>query len=592
MEHHHEPENTNCPNAERGKPMTRVGEDISERLDIVPAEFFVHRHIYGKWACRCCQCLVQEAALPQIIDGGMPAAGLVAHTLISRFLDHLPYYRQEAINARSGVHTPRSTLGSWSGQGSAALMPLYDAHKRFVLSAQVLHADETPVAMLDPGRGKTKRAYVWTYARGAFDPVRGVIYDFCVGRGAQYPVAFLGPNDDGHGATAWRGTLVRDEYAAYDRVMVAQPGRIPAGCLAHARRKFDELQRDAGKSAVAVEALQRIAQIYRIERELAEMPTEERLAGRMNIARPLWEQLHAWLRLERGRVPDGSTTAKALNYSLNAWEALTRNLLDGHVPVDNNHCENLIRPWAMGRRAWLFCGSELAGQRAAIVMSLVQSAKLNEHDPWAYLKDVLTRLPAHLNSAAHTRIRRPSSMWDGQPLTLMECDDGSSDLGHFLPSPADAPVARRHLVPTRLEVLPFLCSLADTLRHSMDTRIFIDVLVDRKCLAWVVDRRRFESVLQRLTQPSHWAAIHGGRQSQASVSWGVLFSFLVAFFPPDQHPIGSPALYTGPVLVGTIVFCVVPLLMQIPSSGASKVRLLATRLARRDGGSALAVTSC
>ena len=398
VEHHHEPENTNCPNAECGKPMTRVGEDISERLDIVPAEFFVHRHIYGKWACRCCQCLVQEAALPQIIDGGMPAAGLVAHTLISRFLDHLPYYRQEAINARSGVHTPRSTLGSWSGQGSAALMPLYDAHKRFVLSAQVLHADETPVAMLDPGAGKTKRAYVWAYARGAFDPVRGVIYDFCIGRGAQYPVAFLGPNDDGHGATAWRGTLVRDEYAAYDRVMVAQPGRIPAGCLAHARRKFDELLRDAGNSAVAVEALQRIAQIYRIERELAEMPTEERLAGRMNIARPLWEQLHAWLRLERGRVPDGSTTAKALNYSLNAWEALTRNLLDGHVPVDNNHCKNLIRPWAMGRRAWLFCGSELAGQRAAIVMSLVQSAKLNEHDPWAYLKDVLTRLPAHLNS--------------------------------------------------------------------------------------------------------------------------------------------------------------------------------------------------
>ncbi|MFM9429058.1 hypothetical protein RCH10_005548 [Variovorax sp. GrIS 2.14] len=266
-----------------------------------------------------------------------------------------------------------------------------------MLSAQVLQADETPVAMLDPGAGKTKRAYVWAYPRGAFDPVRDVIYDFCVGRGAWFPIAFLGPTDDGR-RESWRGTLVRDEYTAYERLLVAQPGRVAAGCLAHARRKFDELLRDPGKSAVAVEALQRIAQIYKTERELAEMPTEERLAGRMNIARPLSEQLHTWLRLERGRVPDGCATAKALNYSLNAWEALTRNQLDGQVPVDNNHCENLISLWAMGRRAWLSCGSELAGQRAAIVMSLVRSAKLNEHDPWAYLKDVLTRLPAHLNS--------------------------------------------------------------------------------------------------------------------------------------------------------------------------------------------------
>lgn len=196
-DHHHEPENTNCPSPECGRPMVRVGEDISERLDIVPAEFFVHRHIYGKWACRCCQCLVQEAALPQIIDGGMPAAGLVAHTLISRFVDHLPYYRQEAINARSNVHTPRSTLASWSGQAGAALEPLYEAHKRFVLSARVLHADETPVAMLDPGAGKTRRAYVWAYARGAFDVVPGVIYDFCIGRGARFPIVFLGAAEDG-----------------------------------------------------------------------------------------------------------------------------------------------------------------------------------------------------------------------------------------------------------------------------------------------------------------------------------------------------------------------------------------------------------
>ena len=211
VEHHHEPEDTSCPSPECGRPMVRVGEDVSERLDVIPAEFFVHRHIYGKWACRCCQCLVQEPAAPQIIDGGMPAAGLVAHTMVSHFVDHLPYYRLESINARSGVHTPRSTLASWSGRGGAALVPLYDAHKRFVLSAAVLHADETPVAMLDPGAGKTKRAYVWTYARGAFDAVPGVIYDFCAGRGAQYPVAFLGPEDDRRSDPGWLSCAREEE---------------------------------------------------------------------------------------------------------------------------------------------------------------------------------------------------------------------------------------------------------------------------------------------------------------------------------------------------------------------------------------------
>jgi transposase len=398
VQHDHEPEDTTCPSPGCGKPMVRVGEDISEKLDIVPAEFFVHRHVYGKWACRCCQRLVQEAVEPQVIDGGMPAAGLVAHTLICRFVDHLPYYRQEAINARSGVHTPRSTLAAWSGRGGAALEPLYDAHKRFVLSARVLHADETPVALLDPGRGKTKKAYVWAYARGAFDPVPGVIYDFCEGRGAQYPVAFLGAAQGAQDERSWRGTLVRDEYKAYDSVMSAEPGRMAAGCLAHARRKFDELLLDSGKSAVAEEALRRIAQIYRLERELSTLTSDERLSRRSSDAKSLWADLHAWLRLERGRVPDGSSTAKALNYSLNHWEALTHNLHDGDVNVDNNSLENLIRPWAVGRRAWLFAGSALAGQRAAIVMSLVQSAKLHGHDPWAYLNDVLTRLPAQLNS--------------------------------------------------------------------------------------------------------------------------------------------------------------------------------------------------
>jgi transposase len=384
VEYHHEPENTTC---ECGRGMVRIGEDVSEKLDIVPAEFFVHRHIRGKWACKCCQTLVQEPVQPQVIDKGMPAAGLVAHTLVSRFVDHIPYYRQETINARSGVHTPRSTLAAWSGMGGAELQPLYDVHREFVLSTNILQADETPVNMLDPGAGKTKRAYVWGYARGAFDPLPGVAYDFCVGRGAQYPIAFL---------KDWSGTLVRDEYSAYNSVVKLHDRRA-AGCLAHARRKYDELLKDK-QSPVAAQAIGRIAWIYRIERELAQLTAEERLEQRQVRAKPLWEELLTWLTLERQRVPDGSAIAKALDYSLNHWEALTANLRDGRVPLDNNHLENLMRPWAMGRKAWLFCGSELAGKRAAVVMSLVQSARLNGHDPWVYLKDVLTRLPMHPNS--------------------------------------------------------------------------------------------------------------------------------------------------------------------------------------------------
>ena len=399
VEHHHEPENTDCPTPDCGRPMVRIGEDVSEKLDIVPAEFFVHRHVHGKWACKCCQVLVQEPVAPQIIDGGMPASGLVAYTMISHFVDHLPYYRLEGINARSGVHTPRSTLASWSGKGGAALEPLCELHKSFVLEASVLHADETPVAMLDPGAGKTKKAYVWAYARGAYDRTPGVVYDFCLGRGAHYPIAFLREKRWGEEDRSWQGTLVRDEYKGYQSVLDPKlhPGRVGAGCLAHARRKYDELLK-AGSSTMAAEAVQRIAAIYRVERELAGLNCEERLRLRQDLTRPRWEELQKWLQLERTRVPDGGATALAIDYSLNHWKALTRNLLDGAVPVDNNHCENQIRPWALGRKAWLFAGSELAGKRAANVMSLVQSAKLNGHDPWVYLSDVLTRLPTQINS--------------------------------------------------------------------------------------------------------------------------------------------------------------------------------------------------
>jgi len=398
VEHHHEPEDTACPTPECGQPMQRVGEDVSEKLDIIPAKFFVHRHIYGKWACRCCQVLRQEPAEPDVVDGGIPASGLVAHTLISRFVDHLPYYRQEDINARAGVHTPRSTLSSWSGAGGAALEPLGNAHKRFVLSAAVLHGDETPVPLLDPGAGKTRRAYIWAYARGEFDPHPGVVYEFCTGRGAHFPLVFLGGQGPPEALPAWQGTLVCDQYAGYDSVLDARafPERRAAGCVAHARRKFEELSKPgAGVSPVAMEAMQRWARIYHVEGHFAGMTPEQRLEGRQRLSAPLWQELHLWLRLERARVADGSRIAQAIDYSLNHWVALTRHLADGAVPIDNNLIERQIKPWKLGAKNWLFIGSELAGQRAAVVMSLVQSAKLNKLDPWAYLRDVLARIHSH-----------------------------------------------------------------------------------------------------------------------------------------------------------------------------------------------------
>jgi transposase len=382
-----EPENTNCPSPECGQPMVRVGEDLSERLDIIPAQFFVQRQIRGKWACRCCQLMVQEPAAPQVFDNALPTPGLQAHTAVSRFVDHIPYYRQEQINARSGVHTPRSTLAAWGGQTGAQLLPLYEAQREFILGSRVVHADETPIALLDPGAGKTKKAYMWAYARGTFEDKPGVVYDFCAGRGGKYPHEFL---------KGWTGTLVVDAYSGYDATMSLE-GRKTANCLAHARRKFDELVK-ANASTVATQAIQRIAWLYRVEADARNLGTEQRLQMRQERSKPLWEELHAWLQLERTRVPDGSAIAKAIDYSLNHWQALSEFLRDGAVPVDNNHIENQIRPWALGRRNWMFIGSQLAGERAAVVMSLLQSAKLYGHDPFAYLKDVLSRLPTQLNS--------------------------------------------------------------------------------------------------------------------------------------------------------------------------------------------------
>ena len=353
VEHHHEPEDTTCAKPDCGRPMTRVGEDVSERLDIVPAEFFVHRHIYGKWSCRCCQRqglerLVQEPAEPQIIDGGIAASGFAAHILISRFVDHLPYYRQAPINARSGVHTPRSTLASWGVAGGASLEPLFDLLRRFVLSCPVLHADETPLRLLDPGAGKTKKVYVWAWARSHHDPHPGVVYEFCLGRGAQYPLAFLGGKGPPCAEPVWHGTLVTDQCASYNSVLDAKayPQRKAAACAAHARRRFEELSRGHhSASAVATEAMLRWTRIYRAEAAYAEMGCDERRNARQRFSRPLWEEFEVWLKLQRTQVLDGSKIAEAIDYSLNAWKALTLHLDDGDYALALWLMENHQSHW-------------------------------------------------------------------------------------------------------------------------------------------------------------------------------------------------------------------------------------------------------
>jgi hypothetical protein len=331
--------------------------------------------------CQTCETLIQAPVPAQVIDKGIPTSGLLTQVLIGKYLDHLPLYRQERIFERAGLAIPRSTLAQWVGQCGVALQPLVDALKAEMLTYTVLHADETPVALLNPGSGKTDRAYLWSYSIGAHHPVKAVIYDFAESRAGSHARDFLGD---------WRGTLVCDDYAGYKALF--SHGITEAGCLAHARRKFFDLHTQ-NQSLIAGEALDYFGQMYQIEREAAGLTPAERQHLRQSRAKPITEQLHAWLTQQRQKIPNGSATAKAIDYSLKRWAALTRYLSDGQIPIDNNWIENQIRPIALGRKNWLFAGSQRAGQRAAAIMSLIQSAKLNGHDPYAYLKDVLTRLP-------------------------------------------------------------------------------------------------------------------------------------------------------------------------------------------------------
>jgi transposase len=371
VEVRHEPEQTVC---RCGCAMKRIGEDVSEKLDYTPGVVHVERHIRGKWACAKCQTLVQAPIPAQVIDKGMPTAGLLAQVLVAKYADHQPLYRQEGIFERAGVAIPRSTLAQWVGTCGVRLQPLVDALRATLLERSVLHADETPVAMLDPGKGRTHRAYLWSYSSTQFDGVYAVVYDFADSRAGVHPKEFL---------AGWAGKLVCDDYSGYKALFAA--GVTEVGCLAHARRKFHDLWSNH-HSALAEQALKLFGALYDVERQGREVSAEQRRRMRQLQSRPSADKLREWLLLHRH---------KATDYSLGRWDALTRFLDDGALPIDNNWVENRIRPIALGRSNWLFAGSLRAGKRAAAVMSLIQSARLNGHDPYRYLKDVLARLPTH-----------------------------------------------------------------------------------------------------------------------------------------------------------------------------------------------------
>ena len=321
VEMHHEPESTVCTTPGCGCTLKRIGEDVSEKLDYTPGLFTVERHIRGKWACAKCQTLTQAPVPAQIIDKGIATAGLLAQVLVAKYADHLPLYRQETIFARAGMALPRSTLAQWVGMCGVQLQPLVDALKDEILSHAVLHADETPVAMLKPGNKKTHRAYLWAYAPGAFENLKAVVYDFCESRAGAHARTFLGD---------WTGALVCDDFSGYKQSFTL--GVSEAGCMAHSRRKFFELH-TSNKSQIAGQALSYISALYDVEREVKTLSIDERLHIRQTKSRPLADALYQWMDLQRRQITDGSATAKVLDYSLKRWGALTRFLDDGQLPI-------------------------------------------------------------------------------------------------------------------------------------------------------------------------------------------------------------------------------------------------------------------
>ena len=362
-----------------------IGETVSEMLDFVPARLRVLRIRRPKYGCRACATIHQAPAPERPIAKGMASPSLLAHVLVSKYCDHTPLYRQAQIFARHGIEIDRSTLANWVGGACWWLEPLQARLAAHVFGSGKIFADDTPIPVLDPGRGRTKMGRLWVYARddrpwNGPDPPAAV-YFYSTDRKAERPASHL---------EGFRGVLQVDGYAGFERLTVGGD-IVLAACWAHGRRKFYDLHEVTG-SPIAAEALRRIGELYAIEKSIRGHTAEERRAVRNAQSRPLVEAIKPWLEMELGRIPGRGGLAEAIRYALSRWPALCRFLDDGRIDLDNNPVERAIRPVALGRKNHLFAGSDGGGVRWATVCSLVATAKLNDVEPFAYLKDVLERM--------------------------------------------------------------------------------------------------------------------------------------------------------------------------------------------------------
>jgi len=375
-----------CP--ECGGELRRLGEEVSEILERVPAQFKVVRHVRVKLSCARCQSIVQAPAPARPIERGLAGPGLLAHVLISKYADHLPLYRQSQIYAREGVELDRSTLADWVGPCSALLAPLLEALAKHVLSGYALHADDTPVPVLAPGTGKTKSGRLWTYVRNersfGGEAAPAVLFRYSPDRKGEHPLAHL---------RNFSGVLHADGYAGFEQLY--RPGKISeAACWAHARRKFFDIHAANG-SPIAAEALERIGALYAVEADIRGQAPEQRCAQRQARAGPILDQLHEWLLATVAKLSKKSELAGAIRYALTRWGALIRYRDDGRIEIDNNAAERALRAVALGRKNYLFVGADSGGERAAAIYSLIGTAKLNDLDPQAYLRLVLERIAEH-----------------------------------------------------------------------------------------------------------------------------------------------------------------------------------------------------
>jgi len=375
-----------CPHC--GAVLRKMGEDVSEHLEYVPEHFKVIRTVRPKMSCPKCSTVVQKPAPSRPIPKSIAGAGLLAHVAVSKYVDHLPLYRQSEIYARQGIDLDRSTMAGWIGAISSLVEPLVDAIGRYVTAGAKIHADDTPVPVLDPGSGKTKTGRLWVYVRddrpaGSTDP----------------PAAWYRYTKTREGAHAKRhlaqfqGALQADGFAGFNTLY--ESGTIrEVGCWAHARRKFYDLH-EATKSPLAAEALDRIQVLYAIEERMRGRPPDERRSVRQAQAAPLLDQFHQWLIATLGKVSAKSEIASAINYSLKRWTALTRYSDDGLLEIDNNAAERALRGPVLSRKNFLFAGADSGGERAAAMYSLLETAKLNGLNPEAYLRLVLERIADH-----------------------------------------------------------------------------------------------------------------------------------------------------------------------------------------------------